>query len=334
MTIEELISYGRGVLGTLDADAESLPNRLKVPSLRSALFIPGNRREWIRKSVRYSPDAVILDLEDAVQPEDRTAARQVVAEEIASLAAGVRAVWVRVNSSPEQLWADLDAAVRPGLTAIQLSKVHSRAAVVELDKMLGFFEGRNGLDYGSVAIVPILETAGGVRNTYDIAMCSRRVEYVGGMVAPEGDIATALRLRAFSDPVGSESLYFRSKVLLEVRAAGISCPMTGVVTDLSPDDHVFRPLAEMNRNLGYAGMLVIHPSHVAVANEIFSPSQRDIERACKVIETIRSSTGRGALRDSGSGGMIDLAMVRFAVLVLEEAIGFGLIRKEDAASAG
>jgi citrate lyase subunit beta/citryl-CoA lyase len=325
MVISELLAYGREILGNLaEEEPGALVGRLAVPPLRSALYLPGNRRDFIQKSPRFKPDAVVIDLEDAVHASDRAAARQVVSEEIEPLSQRVRAVWVRVNPDRETLWKDLEAAVRPGLSTVQLSKCFNPESVLELDKALAYFEGKAGLPYGRIAIAPILETANGLRQAYEIAMASRRVEYLGALVAKEGDTARALRMRAQSDAAGSESFAVRSNVLVAARAAGIRTPLGGVVTDLYPDHATLRAYAISNRDLGYAGMFVIHPSHVAVVNEIFSPSADELARAVRILNDLRSSAGRAAIRGPGNAEMVDLAMARFAVLLLEEAGSLGI----------
>lgn len=325
MNFDELLRYGREVLSAIDdPDEPGLRGRIAVPPLRSVLYVPGNRRDWIRKCARYGADGIVIDLEDAVQPEEREAARTIVSEEIGPLARQVRSVWVRVNSAPSEMRADLEAAVRPGLSVVQIAKTSRPEAVVAVDRLVGWLEGRNGVAFGTVAINPLLETANGVRDAFAIAMCSPRVEYVGSLISPEGDTARALRMRAMSDRIGSESLHIRSKVALDARAAGIRYPLGGVVTDLRPDHETLRGFAEANRNMGYSGMLVIHPSHVPVVNEIFSPTAAELKRSLRILDDLKSSSGRGAIRDRDNGGMIDLAMARFAVLVLEEARELGI----------
>jgi citrate lyase subunit beta/citryl-CoA lyase len=325
MKLTEALEYGREVLSVVrDEEEGGRPGRVKVTPLRSALYIPANRQDWMQKCHRYGADAVILDLEDAVQPEDRQAARGTVQSELSALRQKLRSVWVRVNSPLDEMMADLEAVVRPGLSVVQLAKVRDPETVMHLDRLLGYFEGRNGVPYGSIAINPLLETAEGLRRAYEIAVCSARVEYVGGLLSPEGDTARALHMRAMSDSLSSESLYLRSKVLLDARAAGVRYPLGGVSTDLHPEHSVLRQFAQSNRNIGYSGMLVIHPTHVAVVNEIFSPSASELTRAISILVRLRAEGKRGAIRGPDQAGMIDLAMARYAMRTLEEAEALGI----------
>lgn len=325
MKLAELLEYGREVLAVVrDEEEGGRPDRIKVPPLRSALYIPANRQDWMQKCHRYGADAVVLDLEDAVQREDRSAARAIVRSELGALRQKLRSVWVRVNSPIDELMADLEAVVRPGLSVIQLTKVRAPETVMHLERLLGYFEGRNGVPYGSIAINPLLETAEGVRRAYEIAGCSARVEYVGGLLSPEGDTARALHMRAMSDAMSSESLYLRSKVLLDARASGVRYPLGGVSTDLHPEHTVLRQFAQSNRNIGYSGMLVIHPTHVPVVNEIFSPSASELARAVAILDRLCAEGTRGAVRGPDQAGMIDLAMARYAMRTLEEAEALGI----------
>jgi citrate lyase subunit beta / citryl-CoA lyase len=321
---DQLLQYARELLSNAPEEATgALPDRVRVSPIRSALYVPGNRRDWLRKCGRFGADAIVIDLEDAVLPPDRPEARKIIGEELPLVSSSVRSVWVRVNSEPEEMAADLEAVVRPGLSAIQLSKVFVPEQVRELELLLGFLEGKNGMKFGTVAICPLLETAGGIRCAYEIAMCSRRVEYMGGMVAPAGDAARALRLNAMSDLVGSESYFLRSKIIVDVRSAGIRFPLGGVVTNLSPDQELLRAFASANRNMGYSGMFVIHPSHVSTVNSIFSPSEKEVRAAQLALSAFQSSVGRGAIRGPG-GEMIDLAQARHSAIVLEEAYELGI----------
>jgi citrate lyase subunit beta/citryl-CoA lyase len=329
----DLIDYARELIASAGEEVpRAPPRRIAVRPVRSALYVPANRRDWLRGCHRFAPDAVIADLEDAVLAKDRPEARAIVAGEIESLAQRVGSVWVRVNPEPDEMARDLEAVVCPGLAVVQLSKVHEPAAVLELDRMLSWYEGRNGLARDSIAIHPILETANGLRQAYEIAMCCRRVEYMGGMIAKLGDAARALGWNAPlpSDEIASESIGLRSKVLLDARAAMVCNPLGGVVISLAPDQQELRNLAMSNKKLGYAGMIAIHPSHVAAINEIFSPSAQEIAAAKAMLLAYRASPDRGAIRGPG-GEMVDIAQARSAAALLERAGAFGLAG-ENAAS--
>ncbi|MBW8820108.1 MAG: HpcH/HpaI aldolase/citrate lyase family protein, partial [Streptomyces sp.] len=236
------------------------------PPLRSLLFVPGSRTDWLPKARVAGADAAILDLEDAVPAAGKLAARAKVADALAQAAtepaghAGRMALFVRVN--PLDGWTgaeELRAVVRPGLAGVVLPKVGSAQDVRLADRLLGWCEREQGLPPGRVALVPLLETARGLREAYDIARAASRIAYLGALTAPGGDVERAVGYRW--SPEGTETLPLRSRVLLDARAAGVPHPVSGLWTRIT-DLPGLRAFAEQNRSLGYEGMMAIHPSHV------------------------------------------------------------------------
>lgn len=301
-------------------------DRIKVPPLRSGLYVPGNKPDWLRNAPGTGTDAVVVELEDAVQEQDKPAARETASREIAGLAAAVRSVWVRVNNEPQHLQADLESVVVPGLSVVQLPKVSSASDVLDVDDRISYLEGRAGLPHRSIAISPIIETAAGIEAAYEIAKSSPRVEYLGALISPMGDTALALGARVMSDRAWTESLYVRSRLLVAARAAGIRYPLCGIVTALDDDHSAVREFASRHRDIGYAGILVIHPGHVPVANEVFSPSEAELDGAAEVLFSLWSaaSRNRGSARIGGGAEMIDLAHVRYSMRTLETAQDLGI----------
>ncbi|WP_333735888.1 HpcH/HpaI aldolase/citrate lyase family protein [Streptomyces sp. IBSBF 2806] len=300
--------------------AEADPGPVGRPPLRSLLFVPGTRTDWLPKARAAGADAAVLDLEDAVPAADKLAARAQVADAIARAAAEPAdrvegmALFVRVN--PLDGWAgaeELRAVVRPGLAGIVLPKVCSAKDVWLADRLLGWCEREQGLPPGRVALVPLLETARGLREAYGIARTAARIAYMGALTAPGGDVERAVGYRW--SPEGTETAALRSRVLLDVRAAGVPCPVSGVwtrVTDLPG----LRAFAQQNRSLGYEGMMAIHPSHVPVINEVFSPRPDELARCAELIAAVEAAQedGRGAVAFQGE--MVDEAMAATARLVL------------------
>ncbi|WP_231976083.1 HpcH/HpaI aldolase/citrate lyase family protein [Streptomyces sp. 3214.6] len=290
------------------------------PPLRSLLFVPGTRTDWLPKAQAAGADAAILDLEDAVPAPGKLAARAQVADAIARAAAapadqaGRMALFVRVN--PLDGWAEaeeLRAVVRPGLAGIVLPKVCSAQDVKLADRLLGWCEQEQGLSPGQVALVPLLETARGLREAYDIARAVPRIAYLGALTAPGGDVERAVGYRW--SPEGTETVALRSRVLLDARAAEVPCPVSGLWTRIT-DLPGLRAFAEQNRSLGYEGMMAIHPSHVPVINQVFSPSPDELDRCAELIAAVEAAQedGRGAVTFQGE--MVDEAMASTARLVL------------------
>ncbi len=220
-----------------------------VPRLRSALFVPGHRRDFLAKLERSAADAVILDLEDAVPAELKAPARDEVKRWLDTRPAGGRPLaCVRINPPADACLAeDLAAAVSPAVCAVLLPKLEAPDEIRELARALAGREQEVGLPEGSIRIWPIIETARAVRAAFEIASASPRVAYMGGSAGDRGDLARELGFR-WSQDFG-ETLYVRSKVLVDVRAAGVPNPMTGVVTNLEGTAQV-EAFARQSRGLG------------------------------------------------------------------------------------
>lgn len=285
------------------------------PVVRSALFVPANRPSWIDKSPGYGADTLVLDLEDATPPDEKAAAREIVAERLAGLAEQGQGVWVRVNEpGSSDIDADLAAVCRPGLLAVCVPKVATTSQVVEIDRALSYHEGASGMAHGTVAIVPLLETAIGMVSALEIFRVSPRIAYAGAMAAAGADVQHALGYRWSED--FAESATLRAHGLMASRAAGSFNPVTGLVASLDVDE--VRRFAEQNRGLGYEGLFVIHPTHVPIANEVFSPSVDEVAWAKDVLARYSAAEAEGLGTAVGyDGAMIDRAHVRTAEEILE-----------------
>jgi citrate lyase subunit beta/citryl-CoA lyase len=273
---------------------------------RSLLYIPADKPEWMAKAPKYGADAYILDLEDAVIEDNKAAARQHAREAIPALAAEGVGVFVRINAVGTPYWLDdLRTVVVPGLTGIGLPKASSAGQVAAVSLVLDVVERQEGVEPGEVDLHLLLETAAGIENAAALLRASPRVRSYFGGVARDGDINRELGLRWTRD--GRESLYLRSKLLLAGRAAGIAYPVTGTWTDVADLDGL-RAYAAEGRDLGYSGMQVIHPSHVRIAKEVFTPSPAEVDRLRRMLAEFERAeeAGHGVVRFEGS--MIDIAM--------------------------
>src|SRR5215510_14736656 len=227
--------------------------------LRSLLFVPGNKPTWMEKAFHYGADALILDLEDSVPASDKHSARAHVRQALEHLHAPESLLTVRINALDTGLAGDdLEAILCPGLSAIVAPKVETPHDVIVLDTLLPQGERRAGMAVGQVEIFPTLETAKRMYHAYHIASSSARVPTLCRTAGPGGD--TARSLGYVWSKAGSETLYIRSKVLLEARAAGMTYPLMASWFNI-PDLEGIRVDAQLNRQLGYRGQVEIHPKH-------------------------------------------------------------------------
>jgi citrate lyase subunit beta/citryl-CoA lyase len=265
---------------------------------RSILFVPGHKPAWIDKALAAGADCVVLDLEDSVPADLKAGARQTVAESIQRIREQDSRVglFVRVNPLDTRMTgADLETVVVPGLTGIFPPKINGATDVLRFDALLDHFETRNGVS-GLEYIVPV-EMIGAIQAAREIALASPRVGAMIGPTAEHADIARAVGYRW--TPEGEETLYLRSRILLACREAGIH-PLTGLWERLE-DLAGLEAFAEHGRQLGFRGMIAIHPSHVAVVNEAFSPTAADIDFHAGLVAAYEeaAAAGSGAVRYRG-----------------------------------
>jgi citrate lyase subunit beta / citryl-CoA lyase len=297
----------------------------EIRPVRSLLFIPGNRASWMPKAVASGADAVVFDLEGSLPYDEKDTGRHTVREVVDGSDPAGPAVFVRINDSHanrELQAADLDVVVGPGLAGVLLPQVCGVEEVVRLDEALSELEAARGMAAGSVALMPLMETPQALYAAYQIATSVPRIAYMGAGISRRGDIARTMGYRW--TPEGLETLYFRSKVLLEVRAAGVPNPLSGMWGDVA-DLEGLRRLADQTRDIGYEGMMVIHPTHVPIVNEVFSPSADEVQRWREIVAGMAEGLreGRGAIRLHGE--VVDEAHVKTAEQGLARAARFGLV---------
>ncbi|HEX4258483.1 MAG TPA: CoA ester lyase [Streptosporangiaceae bacterium] len=289
---------------------------------RSMLFVPGHKASWADKAIAAGADAVILDLEDSVPAGTKDEARKIVRETIGRLRdEGVRAdVWVRPNSMDSGLFgADAEQVIIPGLAGLFLPKVFTAREIVAIDAVVSHIEQREAIEAGSVGLLASFETAVAMAHCEEIAAASPRVASLLGATGPSADVGRELGFEF--TPEGLETLYLRSRIVLAARAAGLHHPVCGVWQDLRDADG-FRRFAQDNRRLGYKGIVLIHPSHVAPANEVFTPSAETVDHYRRMIAAFRAAEAGGSAAVDFEGQHVDLAHAKTAegVIALADAI--------------
>lgn len=277
-------------------------NQQNLPFLRSTLFIPGNRLRWLASIDSTEADAVIVDLEDAVPEPEKSQARRELSDLLMSSQRPTTPILVRVNDpSRREFLDDIEALADTGILGVMVPKVTSADDIMIIDRILSWCEDPEA----PLCIVPVLETAAAMRAAFDIASASPRVSYMGGLSTKGGDVQRALGYHW--SPTGAETLTMRSQILLDARAAGVHNPMSGLWTDVE-DLQGLRTFAESTRDLGYDGLTVIHPSHVEVVNDVFTPALEVLDRDRALVEAMAEAVSRGRGAVTFEGHMIDEAM--------------------------
>jgi len=294
--------------------------------IRSALFVPAHRRDWVGKGIRVSPGAVVLDIEDSVPPEFKSQAMAHLRGEIAELRAAGVGAFVRVNPLSARTTEEVSAAMTEGLTAIVLPKAANPDEIRRLHDMLSYHEGRAGLAHGSVGILPLPETAEGMYDACALAKASTRVKGIHGAISGpvSGDFARAFGFRATSD--GIEQLYLASKLVLDSRAGGAPYPIAGIFGTPMTDLVAVERLIRRARDVGYTGVAVMHPSHVAVANAVYRPTPEEVAYFEGLLSAFDAAEKAGLGAVSYQGAMVDYAMLPLAQEVMAEARRHGLAK--------
>jgi citrate lyase subunit beta/citryl-CoA lyase len=284
--------------------------------MRSMLFVPGDRPERFAKAGASGADAVIFDLEDAVAPERRAAARLEIARYLVDVERQVP-LWVRINPvTTDDALLDLAAVMDGRPDGIMLPKARDGADVERASHWLESLEARAGLGQGSVGLIPLItESAGAVLNAASFTRLPARVR---GLTWGAEDLAADVGALGNRLPDGEFEFtyaYARSMCLLAAAAAGVAAIDT-VDTEIRDGAAVERR-ARDSRRQGFVGKLAIHPAQVAPIHAAFSPSAAEVEWAGRVLAAFRASPGAGAV--SLDGRMLDRPHIRQAERILAAA---------------
>lgn len=286
--------------------------------IRSFLFVPANKERMIDKAADAGADAIILDLEDSVPPDEKAEARALVAGKIEALAAKGQRVWVRVNKSAHLYdYDDLMAVVQPGLEGIVVSKPWGPEDVHTAACMVAEAEARNNLEVGTVRLIPILETARSMQLCFEIAE-HPRVSGIVGCTAKNADVARALGF--IWTPQGRETDYLKSRVVMAARAAG-KLPIGGLWQQVK-DLEGLESFTRYDRQLGMAGDLILHPSNVEIVNRVFTPTADEVAYYRGMVEALDAAQAAGRASVMYDGEHIDIAHVKTARDIIALAEGF------------
>lgn len=275
---------------------------------RSLLFVPGHKRDWIDKALNSEADAVIIDLEDSVPPQDKELART-NARQALEAHDGAKGILVRPNAVDTVYFGrDVATVTHQNLTAFLLPKLFSRDDVVRFDALVTAAELDHGIDRGTVELVPSLETAASI-NKVDEILAGPRVGGVMAAAAKDADVSREVGFRWTA--AGMETLYLRSKVVVAARAAGIRTIVLGLWQEVRNLDGL-RTFAQENSGLGYTGQVLIHPSHAPIANEEYGLTATLKDYYQGLIEAFEEGQRNGHGAVSYRGDHIDLAHANHA----------------------
>lgn len=285
-------------------------------TLRSLLFVPAHVERMVAKAPGLDADAVLLDLEDAVPPAQKTAARAGAARYLLESAGNaivrINALDARTSFSTACGREDIAAIVQRGLRGVMLPKAESADDIVGCDALMRAAERRSNLVNDAVELYAIIETAKGVSAAVDVARAP--IERPFRLCFGAGDYTTDIGVEWTREE--EESRVARALVVIASRAAGLAPPVDSVFTDID-DAEALRQSALRAKSLGFSAKMVIHPKQIDIVNQVFSPTQAEIAWAQEVVAAFekRERAGEGAFVVGGK--MIDYPIVERAKRILD-----------------
>lgn len=298
----------------------------RAKARRSLLSVPAFSPDMIEKALATEADAVMIDLEDAVAPNEKAGARQNIVQSLKELDRGGKVVLYRVNALDTAFfYRDLIEVVEEAgdvLDAVVIPKVNRPEDLYVVDTLLSQIEAAADLE-SKVSIEAQIESAAGLINVDAIANATERLEalhfgpgdYAASMGMPQTSLGTMDEWdRSYP---GHRFHYVMQRIVVAARVAGISA-LDGPVADYR-DEEGLRESCVIARSLGFDGKWCIHPAQIEAVNETFSPTSEEIEWAEKTVEAYEEANAAGSGSISVEGQMIDAASIRMAQRILNLA---------------
>jgi citrate lyase subunit beta / citryl-CoA lyase len=269
--------------------------------MRALLFVPGSDERKLAKVTSFGADVIVVDLEDAVADDRKTAARATTRAAVEGYSRD-QVNTVRVNGiETGRLHDDIAAVVSPNLDAVLVPKIENTDTLAEADRALVAAEQANGMEIGSVRLLAILETPRGIAHCEEILdqAPDRTVTAIFGL----GDFSVALGVDLTRD--GAELAYARGKVVVATRAAGMVAPIDGPYLDVEDADGLLTD-SRRQRTLGFQGRVAVYPPQVPVIHRAYSElSDEEATRTRRVVEAFEEAESRGVASLRVDGRFVD-----------------------------
>lgn len=279
--------------------------------LRSMIFVPGFRNTYLEKAKSFNADALILDLEDSVPVLYKDEARKNIAAYLKTVDYPQK-IFIRLNSIVSGcLSRDLDSVLVPKVFGFMPSMVKDELDIIYIDKLLTQLEHDKGFTPGHFKLCPLIETGSAVIKAYEIAKASARIV---GLAFGAEDYLTDLD--GLHKESGTSILVARSMIVMAARSlhiAAIDTPFLHV-----SNLEAFRREVELARELGFSGQLILHPNQIGIANQVFTPSEEEVEEARRIIIAIKASSKKGQGVTFLDGRLVGPPMEKRARKVVEK----------------
>lgn len=279
--------------------------------LRSLLFIPAYNERFIESGLRKNPDAIIIDLEDAVPGVYKQQARENLARYIREGRFKDRRIYVRLNSIESKLlFDDLSCALAEDIDGFMVTKVYTAADMDYYDKLITQLEHENDIPKNHFELLPLIETTSAVLDVFNIARASSRITalcFGGEDFLQDLEGLHGQPPRAFDYP--------RAVIALAARSAGV-LPIDTPYLDFN-DEAGFIREETTSFEMGFAGILLIHPSQIPLAHRCFMPSEEEVRKSKEIVESIREAEKTGSGVAILHGKMIGPPMRKRAEKVIQ-----------------
>ncbi|HFH9786903.1 TPA: citrate (pro-3S)-lyase subunit beta [Streptococcus pyogenes] len=289
---------------------------------RTMMFVPGANAAMLRDAPLFGADSIMFDLEDSVSLKEKDTSRALVHFALKTFDYSSVETVVRVNGLDSYGALDIEAVVLAGVNVIRLPKTETAQDIVDVEAVIERVERENSIEVGRTRMMAAIESAEGVLNAREIAKASKRL--IGIALGAE-DYVTNMKTRRYPD--GQELFFARSMILHAARAAGIAAIDT-VYSDVNNTEG-FQNEVRMIKQLGFDGKSVINPRQIPLVNEIYTPTEKEIDHSKQVIWAIREAESKGSGVISLNGKMVDKPIVERAERVIALATAAGVLSEED-----
>lgn len=289
---------------------------------RTMMFIPGANAGMLRDAPLYGADSIMFDLEDSVSLKEKDTSRALVHFALKTFDYSSVETVVRINGLDTCGALDIEAVVTAGVNVVRLPKTETAQDIIDVEKEIERVEREYGIPVGRTRMMAAIESAEGVLNARDIAKASDRL--IGIALGAE-DYVTNMKTRRYPD--GQELFFARSMILHAARAAGIAAIDT-VYSDVNNTEG-FQAEVSHIKQLGFDGKSVINPRQIPLVNDIYTPTEKEIDNAKQVIWAIREAESKGSGVISLNGKMVDKPIVERAERVIMLAKAAGVLTGEE-----
>ncbi len=289
---------------------------------RTMMFVPGSNVAMLRDAAIYGADSVMFDLEDSVSLKEKDSARALVHFALKTFDYSNVETVVRINALEDGGDLDVEAVVLAGVNVIRLPKTENAQDIIDVEAVIEKVERENDIEVGTTKMMAAIESAEGVLNAREIANSSERL--IGIALGAE-DYVTNMKTRRYPD--GTELSFARNMILHAARAAGIAAIDT-VYSDVDNTEG-FKAEVSLIKQLGFNGKSVINPRQIPLVNEIYTPTEKEINNALAVVAGIREAEAKGSGVISVNGKMVDKPIVERAERVLALAKAAGIIEEGE-----